>query len=171
MESFKLMQDPKILISCSSKDKEFLTLLKHIQTTNKKAVDPLKDIIFKNGYNKPLLLYRGGTPANFDNSPESVPANDIQVVRGLKAMAIIQAYKMLLDIENNHLIPAENYKLDPELQRITAETFLNLQPADRYSKDTMKKLNDRDYIEKLSGGKYYPLTIPTSSDTHRLSPF
>lgn len=85
----------KVFLSCSSEDKEFLSLLKHVTKEmpfNNKAI--FNDISYKNGHGSVISIMRGGFPVNFDNSGESVPAQDIQLTRTLVMAAVLQAIMM-----------------------------------------------------------------------------
>jgi hypothetical protein len=149
INTFKLINAPKLLFSCSSKDIEFSSLLTHIYTSQKNSdVDPLADINFQNGYKAPLRIIRGGFPVNFDNSPESVPANDIQITRGLKAIAVVQAYHM----QNLSHIPFSNYMLSPEGQAFIAKNWFKIQPSKRFDSSFIQKCTDIEAIAKHSGG-------------------
>ena len=173
MDAFAISERPKILFSCSSKDKEFLTLLKYIHSHRRSTTDPLDDIVFKNGFKAPLLILRGGFPLNFDNSPSSVPADLIQVIRGIKLMAAFQAYKMLNDVRDNTLA-CENYQLNPELQKVVIDAFLEHRAEDARlycAEQDYYKLQDIDEIKKLSGGLFYPMEADVINEPDvRLSP-
>jgi len=70
---FRLSPKTKTLISCSSEDKEFLSLLRVINNTSLNVFDPLDDIEYISEFGAKIHLLRGGFPVNFDNSGESVP--------------------------------------------------------------------------------------------------
>jgi hypothetical protein len=167
MDVFAVSETPKILFSCASKDKEFLNLLKYIHSNRRNTTNPLDDIVFKNGFRAPLLILRGGFPLNFDNSLSSVPRHLIQVIRGIKLMAAFQAYKMLSDARND-TFACKNYQLNPELQKVVIDAFLEDQPdaAQRYCmEENIHKLKNIEEIRKLSGGFSYSM----SHDTRELN--
>lgn len=172
MDAFRLTKTPKILFSCASKDKEFLTLLKYIQTSRRSSTDPLEDILFQNGYQAPLLIFRGGFPLNFDNSEVSVPNDLIQIIRGIKLLAAFQAYKMLANLRETKGLACENYKLDPRLQKIAIEAFLEDQPGAREKYCAEKghsKLTDAEELGKLSSGKPYHMELPSPQKSSDIS--
>ncbi len=91
------------LISCSSQDMEFNSLLKVIhKNLAYKSLNILEDIKYpiKGGF---IKILKGGYPINFDNFGHSVPAEDIQLTRGVLLRGIIQATSQLI----------EKYKLEP----------------------------------------------------------
>ena len=88
-------QGSKVFLSCSSEDKEFLSLLKEI--TNGKDFYQNKlfdDVLFNTKAGGQIVLVNGGFPVNFDDSGESVPARDIQLTRALIVGGVIDAIKM-----------------------------------------------------------------------------
>lgn len=172
LKAFELMRSPKIFISCSSKDVEFRTLLAYIQKCQKgKYINPLEDIEFQNGFKAPLKIIRGGTPINFDNSEESVPASKIQLVRGLKAIAILQAFDMLQYQKRHGRIPVRNYKLDPEGQAFVAATWLNFQSSELYPKELREQYTSIRIISEGSAGELYdPKNLDFSNTNSNATP-
>ncbi|MBP9691884.1 MAG: hypothetical protein KBD90_00950 [Alphaproteobacteria bacterium] len=79
----------KVFISCSSQDKEFLTLLKMFEA-QKCQYDHVLDHLECSLNGHLVKIYRGGFPINLDNSGESVEAQDIQLTRGLLLGGILQ---------------------------------------------------------------------------------
>lgn len=127
---FSIIREDKYLISCSSKDKEFLSLIKFIyhncpyQVTNKCITSNLATGAI-------VTILNNGCPINFDLSGESVPAHDIQLTRGLLFGGALQAFYQL---EQRPGI-AQRYMLDPTIQRFIVNTW------QRYgSKNIIKKL-------------------------------
>jgi hypothetical protein len=113
----------KILISCSSEDQEFRSLLQHIaKTLNGPAPDPLSSFTFGfPGSDLNLTLLRGGFPSNFDGARESVNAGDIELTRGLLLGAVIQALARI-DGTNDGL--SSRLMLDPIIQQYVVEQWL-----------------------------------------------
>lgn len=152
LDVFKLIKSPKILVSCSSKDTEFRSLLHHIHKAVKsKPISPLEDIRFKNGYGADLIVVRGGTPINFNNERFSVPSDLISVIRGLIAMAVIQAYKMMKEGQ----MEVEHYMVAPDLQAKVVNAWLNSGHKIKYTEKQITFFTDPDEIFERSGGAYY----------------
>lgn len=116
----------KYLISCSSQDVEFNSLLKAIRKNFAyKSLNALEDITYpiKGGF---IKILKGGYPVNFDNSGQSVPAKNIQLTRGLLFGGIIQAASQL--IREYILEPKEEpkeYMLHPKIQKLVIQTLIN----------------------------------------------
>lgn len=112
----------KYLISCSSQDVEFNSLLKVIhKNLAYKSLNVLEDIKYriKGGF---IKILKGGYPINFDNSGKSVSAENIQLTRGLLLGGIIQATSHL--IEEYTLEPIE-YMLHPKIQKLVIQTLIS----------------------------------------------
>lgn len=93
----------KYLISCSSQDVEFNSLLKVIhKNLAYKSFNVLDDVKYpiKGGF---IKILKGGYPINFDNSGKSVSAENIQLTRGLLLGGVIQATSQII----------EKYTLEP----------------------------------------------------------
>ena len=153
LKAFNAIGKPLMMISCGSKDIEFLSFLKYIQNYirgENTEINPLNDIDFQNGFKAPIKIVRGGTPFNFDNAEESVPAKDIAVIRGIKAAAIVQASLML----ENKVIP-NNYMVEPEFQKFISTQWLKDQPAGRYKNEEIELFTDKQKITAASGGKNF----------------
>jgi len=89
----------KVFVSCSSEDKEFLSLLRVI-AQNSPAVDPMTDVSCVSYSGSKILVLKGGFPINFDRTPSCVPARDIELTRGLLLGAV---YKRL-QLQENQLV-------------------------------------------------------------------
>jgi S-adenosylhomocysteine hydrolase len=98
---FDLLEKEICLISCSSGDIEFLSLLKKIRIKydreSKKDTTPLDDLFYETKNGGKIRILRGGFPINFDASGESVPSHDIQLTRGLVLLGIIQCLSILYE--------------------------------------------------------------------------
>ncbi|MBI4446909.1 MAG: hypothetical protein HY645_13510 [Acidobacteria bacterium] len=142
----------KTFISCSSEDSEFLSLLRSFNRLwqSLPAPNALDDVSYElpRGY---LRILRGGFPINFDGSPESVQAKDIQMTRALLLGAIMQA---VLSEEQGKRGSNGLEMLDPVVQRFAVKGWLKLQPrrAQWYPQDTLKGFNQIDWIRENSGG-------------------
>lgn len=145
LECFRTKRTHTILVSCSSKDQEFRTLLNHIQTKSRSAqVEPLKNILFQNSFKASLILLRGGTPIGFTNESEPTSPQDAIFICASKLMACVQAKHMI----NVPTIQPENYMLLPEFQEVVLEQARCLPISTTEELPVL----DRVSIEKNSGG-------------------
>lgn len=163
LEPFRLCSKGKTLISCSSEDKEFLSLIQSIsQNTNKKRpILPLSNLSYKTDLGATINIVNGGFPVNFDSSGESVPAQDIQLTRTLVLAAVVQAVNFF---RNEHLLGASGiYKLDPSLQQFVTKAWLDIQPSGRIPEHVVQNFQNKEWIIDHSGG------IDASSDTAEAS--
>lgn len=132
----------RILISCSSQDREFATAL--AESGQGHTADPLADLEVKLDRGK-LLVPRGGFPANFDGSPESVGASDIQMTRALLLAAALQA-----------AAGSQETMLRPEMQSFTVTHWAGLEPqraGQWYSPELLANFEDLRWIAGHSGGR------------------
>lgn len=159
IDSFRLATNKKTLISCSSEDVEFLSLLQIVQRreNGKVAVKPLADVIYRSDMGAEIKILRGGFPINFDNTGESVPGKDIQLTRALVLAGILQAGQLFNDPEllNSGCL----YALDPSLQKHIAGDWLKRQTSDRFSLKTIENFKDKQWIIEASGGISLPNTF------------
>lgn len=148
----------KTLISCSSEDKEFLSLLKAIQKENNTLIqDPFAEIRYTTDKGATIRILKGGFPINFDHSGESVAPRDIQLTRALVLTSILQAIQFFN--KKNLLNKAGIYTLDAKAQRFLANEWLKTQPVARYSQDVIRNFQNLEWIIKNSGGIYEPCSI------------
>jgi len=151
-EIFRLSPHDKMLISCSSGDSEFLTLLQLIQTNHHNGLikNPRMDQIYKSEIGGNIKILRGGFPYNFDDSGESVPSNDIQLTRALALSGVFQA----VDFFKNHnvLNKIGLYALDAELQKFVVREWLQYQPKKRHSEEVSLAFENIDWIKANSPG-------------------
>ncbi|PHH57237.1 NAD(P)-dependent oxidoreductase [Coxiella burnetii] len=170
IDSFRLSPKNKTLISCSSEDKEFLSLLQLVQQKNngKVAAKPLADVEYKTDMGATIRILRGGFPINFDDSGESVPANDIQLTRALVLGSVLQAIQFFGKSEI--LDKGGVYALDPQIQSFVIREWLKYQPAHRFPKDITDKFQNEEWILEHSGGTYESCEVfsenYTDRDTH-----
>lgn len=106
----------KLIMSVSSGDIEFKTLLRQSENHLKRPVNSSLDNVIlatKDGYE--IKIFRGGTPVNFDNNIHSVLPEYIQLTRALLLIGVIQAAHDAPD-----LCQSCNFvKLDPDWQNET----------------------------------------------------
>lgn len=166
MDAFRLAPEQKTLISCSSEDREFLTLLQYVQKAyNGKArmmANNFSDVAYTNAFGKTIRILRAGFPANFDHSGESVPANDIQLTRALVLAGVFQAIHFF---NKPHFTEnAEIYALDAGLQQFVVREWLKHQNKDRFSYETVRHFNDQHWIRENSQGAQEPLDFSLMDD-------
>lgn len=144
----------KTLISGSSEDKEFLTLLKFLaKLVPENIINPMTDIEYPLPNGKRIIISRGGFPINFDDSGESVPSSKIQLTRGLLFGAVIQAAHLLTRIHQTNIMPCKIFKLDPFLQRFVVNEWVKC--GNNMPQDKLEKFQDIDWILKHSEGELY----------------
>lgn len=149
----------KVFVSCSSEDKEFLSLLikiRHTLKTLPTAFNPLNDIDYYNTRGALIRVMRGGFPINFDHSGESVPANDIQLTRALVFGGVLQAIRLFDQLDGayapHHTL--EIYKLCADLQKLVVQEWLACQPTTPafLSQNLLDGFQNEDWINEHSGG-------------------
>jgi S-adenosylhomocysteine hydrolase len=137
----------KTLISCSSSDREFQTVLRRLNGVALfDGVSRLSDVQFEcDGVR--LDVRRGGFPVNFDGSAESVPAEDIQVTRALLFAGVMQACRL-------DETEAATWMLSPTAQRAVATSwFAELSnPVQRCGAQLVEGFASEDWITEHSGG-------------------
>ncbi len=138
----------KNLISCSSQDNEFRSLLRIINKTSENLINVLDDISFSTP-NGVIKIFRGGYPVNLDNSGESVPAKDIQLTRGLLLGGVLQAILQL-----NQVHDLKKYMLHPKLQKLIVQTFVEKRPNYPFDKALIKNFLDAKWIRAHSISEY-----------------
>jgi len=120
-DAFDGVRGEKTFASCSSSDGEFRSLLRQpwlwTPMTGEKGTCPT--LVSSHGAVS-LRVLRSGYPVNFDNSPESVPRDDIQLTRGLLLGAVLQAVEL---IASNGLAGCNTIMLDPNVQRIVRQSW------------------------------------------------
>lgn len=165
IEYFRLSPKNKTLISCSSEDKEFLSLLQAIQQekNGKVSANPLNNITYQTDLGATITILRGGFPINFDNSGESVPANDIQLTRALVLGSVLQAVKYFSTPNNSELLGMGGlYAMDPSIQSFIVEEWLKCTKKEfpLELKKNLKKEDNKDndgdmkWIKNHSSGIY-----------------
>jgi hypothetical protein len=121
----------RLLISCSSQDMEFRSILLSLNDGNHELVSSQQltsEVMVPLGRGN-LRILRGGFPVNFDGSRESVPAADIQMTRGLLLGAILQAVSLI----GNGQTKPQRTKLLPELQRLVVREWIQIRASRRTS--------------------------------------
>ena len=144
----------RLLISCSSQDMEFRSILLSLNDGNQELVSRQQltsEVTVPLGQGK-LRILRGGFPVNFDGSRESVPAADIQMTRGLLLGAILQAVSLIRKGHSRSL----RTMLLPELQRLVVSEWIQIRASRRTSFEPwlLDKFleDDLSWIAANSGG-------------------
>jgi S-adenosylhomocysteine hydrolase len=153
---FALATRDKHFISCSSEDKEFLSLLKAIGENNRAYIDPMTDIVGISNSGSKIVIIRGGYPINFNGSLVSVPTQQIQLTRGLLLGAFLQATlnaKKLVG-DGKTINKTERLSLDPYLQSFVVQNWKEFQPAGDPRRKFISNFKDSEWIKENSGGTY-----------------
>lgn len=153
-----LTKKHKIFISCSSEDKEFFSLLNFIAYQDPRYFAPLSDISYQTPDGSKILILQYGFPVNFDRTPSNVPANKIEITQGLLLGGCLQAIhcaKKLVD-DGITMNCGSRQILNPIIQRYVASHWLPRQAKEDYPSEYLTLFNDLNWMEKNSGGKYYP---------------
>jgi D-isomer specific 2-hydroxyacid dehydrogenase, NAD binding domain len=142
---WKSLTGCKLLISCSSQDREFSSILSTLAGAGNQ--DALRDVVFSTERGE-ITLARGGFPANFDGTGESVQKDDIQMTRALLLAAVLQA---LYVGESGY----GGTMLEPEFQRFVVSRWIELRRHRLHWFDPglIDKFKDLEWIEQNSGGK------------------
>lgn len=105
----------RTLVSCSSEDKEFNTLLRIAAQGPSLSSNVDLRIGSLN-----FSILRGGFPINFDSSATSVPTHSIQLTRSLLLAGVLQA----VDAARNYNTASLELMLDPVMQSLIARQWL-----------------------------------------------
>lgn len=141
----------KCFISCSSHDKEFLTLIKYIEKNH--PYQELKDgnILCEIKDGVTIKILKKGCPVNFDSSGESVLAQDIQLTRGLLLGGVLQSILSL----NDYPQISQNYMLNPNIQQFIVSKWVPY-GSEKFTKTPLlENFYDLDWVGQNSKGIYY----------------
>ena len=164
---------PKYLVSTSSKDIEFNSLLLHIQEITKKlghTPDPLENIEYLTPFDYKITLLKGGFPLNFNNKKHSVPPEKIWPTRA----ALLGACLMAVHAHNKEALKtADVLKLDAYIQKLILHKYSSLNPDDPAVRTT-KLLTDEEltpFILERSDGNQLDIELkPRTSIQHTQKP-
>ncbi|MCG3167171.1 MAG: hypothetical protein POELPBGB_02955 [Bacteroidia bacterium] len=136
----------KILVSVSSGDKEFLSLLR----LHRKRVASVTDTIvlnFDSQFN--ISILQGGMPINFDKGTHSVLPEFIQITRGLLLAGVFQALEIIEKAQNQNAL----IMLDPDRQVFVIKNWLNFVNISKFAFPfQLKEMLNPDFIKTHSGG-------------------
>ena len=147
-----IIEKDKTFISCSSYDKEFLSLLKIIKQNNYTCDNILDHIYYQLPNHKTITILRGGFPINLDNSGESVEAKDIQLTRGLLLGGILQG---LLCAPHYFKKVNNRIMLNPVIQSFVVKHWMLNGSNNLFSSEVLDKFQDYDWITERSGGVFH----------------
>lgn len=138
----------KTLVSCSSHDVEFRTLLTAWgKTQTEPPADVLGTVVIPTEYGMFTIL-RGGCPVNFDGSRESVPAEDIQLTRALLLIGVLQAREILRAPRPQS---RDFLQLDTRLQSDVALDWIHLRAGSKPNVAKLKGIfSDPEQVAALS---------------------
>ncbi len=144
----------KVFFSCTSEDKEFLSLLKYIQSIRNENsfINPLADIVWKLPNGATITVVKGGFPINFDNSGESVIAENIQLTRGLLLGALVQAFIIRTQLIINGI--RGRVMLHPFIQRFIVSEWISTDVDHEFSQELIEMFGDINWITANSGGVF-----------------
>ncbi len=154
LEMLETTSRDKIFLSCSSEDKEFLSLLLLVKQKSKdiNLQNPLHDITYTNKNKAKITFLKGGFPINFNTFNETVPPEDIQLTRALVFLSVLQAAKLFREKNLSHDSHAL-YKLDPEMQKIIVNKWLKCQPDNKVPTALVRQFQDIDWVAENSEGQ------------------
>ena len=165
LDAFKFCNKNKTLISCSSEDREYLSLLQLIQQkySGKVLKEPLSDVEYTNDVDCLIRILSGGFPRNFDRVTEGALPEDIQFTRALALGGVLQAALFFNKPHLSNMVGG--YMLDPELQMHIVSRWLRDQSVQRFSPEVIAHFKDKNWIADKSGGLYEPCDIFTAGPT------
>lgn len=165
LDLFRLCNRDRTLISCSSEDKEFLSLLHFIRVkyNGKAPSNPLAEIEYINDSDCTIKILRGGFPVNFDNKSEIAP-NKIQLTRSLVLAGVIQAAQFFK--QKDIMSSGGNYMLDPKQQKFIAQEWLKYQKPNYFPQTIIDNFDFESWIREKSGGIYTSAANTPNVDTN-----
>lgn len=138
-----------VLVSCSSEDIEYRSLLREAEATSQQEW-PAQDVILR-GPSGPVTILSGGYPLNFDTSGISIPEQAIQATTGLMLAGILTAAYLLAHPEQS--TPNDFVQLPSHLQSAIlnqwSREWLRTGHLPRFSLG----LKGADYLEAHSVGQ------------------
>ncbi len=136
------------LISASSEDKEFKSLLKSVDSNK-----PLQnDIKLKTDNGNTITILSGGFPVNFDQASESVPIKDICITRALMLGSIFQACFLLRYLNLDDVTSNLSLATDASLQYYLAQKYLTYDHGDDFNNEVRQIFSSLDCIKSFSEG-------------------
>lgn len=160
----------KTLVSCTSEDKEFQSILqemsrpRHSSLFRKLLTGEKEELCYITRSGGNITILNKGFPINFDHSGESVPAEEIQLTRALMLGAFIQAARQAELIKGEGKInKPPRLMLDPTLQQYITHQFKLHQLNNTKLSEKWPLFEDLKSIEdKSDGQKGFDLEITKS---------
>lgn len=146
----KEVDNDKTLISISSGDIEFNSLLRYANGQLSPVTSALQTLEINTLNGKKIKILRGGMVANFTGEADSSPSHIIQFTRGLLLAAIFQIFDKYDELKSQKGI----IMLDPSLQKKVVTAWFKDQPqrnAD-YSDEVLEGFKNEDWIAQCSEG-------------------
>lgn len=119
---FERLKGKKLLVSVSSSDVEFSSILQFIDT---QEGDPFDDIDIKVHHDLSFKILNGGYPINFDRTIDATPDNQIVLTRCLLYIGLMQASLLL---ENKKSTKSGFYNLDVVSQKNLLKEWFSRYP-------------------------------------------
>lgn len=144
---FEKIHGRRTLISCSSGDSEFESLLAARKDPVKSRRQLMADVKICTGRAR-LRIVRGGFPANFDGSEESVPTNKIQITRALMLIGAWQAMQVARDKRSD----PRHHGVSAVAQSFVVSEWLRscAEMRSYYSPQLLERFGEVDWIRKHS---------------------
>jgi hypothetical protein len=155
---FGLVKDEITLISTSSQDIEFKSLLKASDKIRfaKSENNTLSYLNLFSDSGAEIKILENGFPINFDRTAMSDPTDDMELTRGLLLGAFMQAVtvaKKPID-DGATLNKGSHLMLDPLVQQFVARRWLQKQKDDKQYQEKLDCFENIEWIKGNSNGIY-----------------
>ena len=135
----------RYLISCSSFDVEFASLLKQEQTELNPGITPFDLAEYTNPKNTAFLLPQAGFPITFDRAPSSAPIEQMQMTRGLLLAGLVQAAKLAKDtFRHTGVVPLDT---DDQVAVVKAWREAKVREESWFTDNWFGKREERERVE------------------------
>lgn len=147
-----------VFISCTSEDKEFLSLLEELDKTNTvQKNNPLKDITYTTKNSSKITIAAGGFPVNFFGlTPWNVPSRHIAITQALLLLGVLQAITSARKAKSNYTNHADRQMLHPVMQSLIVSYWcksLGKEIYNYFSPQFLKLFENYDWVMKQSKGE------------------
>jgi S-adenosylhomocysteine hydrolase len=160
------------LVSCSSQNIEFFSLIKQITQNGflLESIDnDLSQLVYMNPLGEKISVLENGFPINFDRTPKSDPPSDMALTRALLFAGISQALLVAKKPVDDGITINRKicYMLDPYIQQFIVKKWLANESFHDYSQQQIDCFEDINWIKAHSMGTYLenPLFLPSLSST------
>lgn len=154
----EFLKGEKTLISCSSSDVEFRSLLRKAGKSSRDTHRrPFDDIRLQFDGDQMIHILRGGYPVNFDGSKKSVPPRHIQMTMGLLLGALLQCCALV----SHDSGPRGGVKLDPYIQQFVLTRWYQSLPSlhRAYGAILPSDFEQIEQLKRKSGGYDHPTDL------------